>query len=220
MRWIYESATSRRVEWYVANSTSPLVPVLRRTARTPSPIPDATDMQLHLNIWVPHNGEAGYSQFPGQFPDAYDANLQSSSVITSTRYYFDVDSVWVNRRDNGAALMGASESQIEIDEELAKGESRIQISQAVASASKRTIWLTFDGPLDTNFAANLIHYTAKVNGKEVLVQGAMYDESTNTVVINVPENSFIAGDTLEIGWDGLRDMEGCTLNGTTKIKAD
>lgn len=220
MCWIYESPTSRRVEWYVANSTDPLTPVLRRTRRTPSPIPDATDMQLHLNIWVPHNNEPAYASYPGYFPDAYDGNLQPSATLTSTRYYFDVDSVWVNRRDNGATLMGASESLIDIEEEPASGPSKVQLSQALAAASQQVVWLTFDGQLDTNFAANLIRYTAKVNGKEVVVQGATYDESTNTVILNLPDNNFLTGDTLEIGWNDLRDSEGYTLSGTTTIKAD
>jgi hypothetical protein len=91
--------------------------------------------------------------------------------------------------------------------------SRVQLSIATATSSTRSVRLAFSGALEPVSAQNISHYTVQVNGQSVPADEAVYEGSSNSVTLLLPEGSLSAGATVAVEWKSVLDAGGRPVEG-------
>lgn len=89
----------------------------------------------------------------------------------------------------------------------------VQISTAAASSATGSVQLRFGAALDSDTAADAVHYQVRVDGREVTVESAAYDGITHTVLLGLPTGALHAGDSVVVQWSGVVDALARTLSG-------
>ena len=129
------------------------------------------------------------------------ANI-SGTTPSSDRYYkltkapsYFLGTVTAGTNPNGQASIATRSSTVSV--------SPVQISSATASAANNSVKLGFTGALDAASAQDTSNYTVQVNGQPVLVEGIVYNSSSRTVTLLLPEVPF--GAIVTVSWKGLLD---------------
>jgi hypothetical protein len=93
--------------------------------------------------------------------------------------------------------------------------SEVELSTAEANVSSSAVRLSFTGQLDSKSASTALIFSAKVNGRAVNVESAIYNEANYSVTLQLPANSLHVGDQVVVAWSNLRDAQGRLLTGQT-----
>lgn len=90
--------------------------------------------------------------------------------------------------------------------------SPLALSSATADAARQAIVLRFTGALNGESAAT-DSYQVQVNGANVALESATYDQSTFRVTLQLSNGVIMAGDEVIVSWRRLRDAKGRLLPG-------
>ncbi|MDQ3815957.1 MAG: hypothetical protein M3347_18765, partial [Armatimonadota bacterium] len=86
---------------------------------------------------------------------------------------------------------------------MASGDtSPVQLSSAMASASRQSVTLSFTGALDAATAEDGARYVVEVNGFAVAASATRYDARSQSVTLSLPEGGLQVGDNVTVTWDG------------------
>jgi hypothetical protein len=143
------------------------------------------------------------------------ANLPGGSFYRDGIYYLRA---WAyDRANNGASVLTSFRKSTVAG--VADAQSTVTLSTAEASVSSQSLRLTFTGALNQAAAQNVAHYTLSVNGQPVAAQSAVYEASTFTVTLLLPEGSLPLGSRVTASWR-VRDASGAPVNGQTTLQAE
>jgi hypothetical protein len=88
-------------------------------------------------------------------------------------------------------------------------------SDQAAIAAKQQIQLSLAASLDLSSAVTASNYVVTVNGSTVsyLQVSATPSADGTTLVLRLPTRSFVAGNTIQVNWSGLKNSKGQLLSG-------
>ena len=88
-------------------------------------------------------------------------------------------------------------------------------SDQAAIAAKQQIQLSLAASLDLSSAVTASNYVVTVNGSTVsyLQVSATPNTDGTTLVLRLPARSFVAGNTIQVNWNGLKNSKGQLLSG-------
>jgi hypothetical protein len=94
-------------------------------------------------------------------------------------------------------------------------------SDQVAIAAKQQIQLSLATSLDLSSAVTASNYVVTVNGSPVsyLQVSATPSADGTTVVLRLPTRSFVAGNAIQVNWNGLKTAKGQLLSGHVDLIA-
>jgi hypothetical protein len=95
-------------------------------------------------------------------------------------------------------------------------------SDQVAIAAKQQIQLSLATSLDLRSAVIASNYVVTVSGSRVayLRVSATPSADGTTLVLRLPTRSFVAGDAIQVTWNGLKDSKGQLLSGQVDLIAE
>jgi subtilisin family serine protease len=97
------------------------------------------------------------------------------------------------------------------------GES---VTQSSASARSAKVVLQWNTKLNSTQVRNADHFVVTINGEDIIVESASFDEVTQSLTLNLPKNTVQPGDEIQVQWDGLQNTAQIPVpNGTTQIIA-
>lgn len=86
-------------------------------------------------------------------------------------------------------------------------------SMGTVRAAGATVQLSFTGDLDGASAADPDHYAVLVSGNLVAAESALYNASTHTVLLSLPDGCLQSGAGVVVQWSGLLDVAGRSFAG-------
>jgi hypothetical protein len=96
---------------------------------------------------------------------------------------------------------------------VASSAPEASVSTASADVATGLIRLRFSKALDASVATDASHYQVQVNGVPEVIEGASYEDSTNTVTLVLAEDSLLSGDQVMVFWEALMDKQGEPFSG-------
>jgi hypothetical protein len=96
--------------------------------------------------------------------------------------------------------------------------SSVPLSSTSASAEWDSITLTFAGTLDVMSATDTSSYQVTIDGHDVLVESAGYNQTKGVVMLGLQEGELQPGQKVQINYQ-LRDVRGAVLSGQVVVTA-
>ena len=90
--------------------------------------------------------------------------------------------------------------------------SSVTFSSSLAQSSTDAVTLRFTGALDATGAADAAHYQVQINGQNVSVESASYNDVNHTVTLGFALDTLHKGDKMQVSATGLQDSTYRGLN--------
>jgi hypothetical protein len=97
--------------------------------------------------------------------------------------------------------------------------SSVRLSTGAAKAATSSISLTFTGALHSSGVTDPDLYSVEVNGQTVEIESLLYNATTRTVVLSLPQSTLKSGNQVLVRWQKVPDTQSRLASGQAMLTA-